>query len=202
MLLVARSAAPKRISATRRAGVEAEPGQEAAAPVSIGELGRDVEGSVDVDDPVPAAGGPEHREVPSAALLDLEVEAWTTAAERADQLAHQALSLHPPDPGHDGEPGVQIEGEGVLASLDHQTFDAHDQGDRPPAADLKQNVGQTTQGERDEAGERGERGVRRGERGAELAGAPPATGRLRRTGATRSARPEARVKFEELAAGE
>ena len=110
--------------------VEAEPGEQVAAAVGVGELGGDVAGPVDVDDAVPAARGAEHGEVPAAALLELQVEARAAAAEGADQLADQALSLHPSHPGHHGEPGVQIKGQGVVASLDHQPFHAHDQVDR------------------------------------------------------------------------
>ena len=93
LLLAARSAAPKRISAAGRARVEAELGEQVAAAVGVGELGGDVPGPVDVDDPVPAAGGPEHGQVAAAALLELEVEARAAAAERTDELADQALAL-------------------------------------------------------------------------------------------------------------
>ena len=97
-------------------------------PVVVRELGGDVAGPVDVDDAVPTARRAEHGEVTAAALLELEVQAGAAAAQGADQLTDQALPLDSAHPGHDGESWVQIEGEGVLAGLDHQTFYAHGRG--------------------------------------------------------------------------
>ena len=188
--------------------VEAEVGEQAAVAVLARELGRDVTRPVDVDDPRPTARRAEHGEVPAAALLQLEVQSRTAAAQRADQLADQAFALDAPDARHDGEPWVQIEGQGVLAGLDHQSFHAH-AGGSAPDADLKQNMGQTTQskGHANRSARRGHRGAgAAGGAGAEAPPEPPAREaiRLRRSPTSRrSARRRAHERSsEELAAGE
>ena len=123
--------------------VEAELGEQVAAAVGVGELGGHVAGAVDVDDAVPAARGPEHGEVPTAALLELEVQPGRLPPEGADELADEALALDPSHPGHDGQPGVEIEGQGVLPGLDDQTFHAHGWVIGATERDLKQDLGQT-----------------------------------------------------------
>ena len=191
--------------------VEAEVGEQAAVAVVAGELGRDVTGPVDVHDPRPAARRAEHGEVPAAALLQLEVQAGTAAAQRADELADQALALDAPDARHDGEPGVQIEGQGVLAGLDHKSFHAHDREDRRPDAEPEAKHGpndpaQSGRRRRSRAGDGEDARVRRGVRGAEAPPEPPAREaiRLRRSraaGVQRARRAHERSS-EELAAGE
>ena len=93
LLLVARSAAPKRI--VRRAVVESRPRRcsRSQAAVGVGELAGDVLGPVHVDDAVAADRGAEHGEVAAAALLELDVDARAAAAQGADELADQAVPL-------------------------------------------------------------------------------------------------------------
>ena len=44
---------------------------------------------------------------------------------------HEPLSLDAADAGDHGQPGVEIEREGVLPRLDHEPFHAHVKGSAP-----------------------------------------------------------------------
>lgn len=116
--------------------------EQVAVAVGVRELGRDVLGQIDVDDAVPARRRAEEGEVPTAALLDLHVEAGAAACEGADDLAHEALPLHLSHPRHHRQPGVQVQGQRVVPCLDHEPFHAH--LNRSAArGDLKHFMGQT-----------------------------------------------------------
>ena len=190
----ARSAAPKRMSAAGAPRVEAELGEQVAVAVVVGELGGDVRARSTSTIRWPAGRRAEHGQVPAAALLELEVEPRPAAAERADQLADQALALDAPDPGDDRQAGVEIEGEGVLAGLDHQSFHAHDgwigarREARPEPNDPVQ-MGRTDRTA--ECG--GDAGCGGGVRGQRLRRSPRPDGRLRRTRPAGVARRGARV---------
>ena len=58
-------------------------------------------------------------------LLELEVQPGSGARQGADELADEALALDPTHPGHDRQPGVEVEREGVLPGFDDQPLHSH-----------------------------------------------------------------------------
>ena len=105
--------------------VQSEVFEQIAVAGGVRHLGGDVSRSIDVDDAVPAVRRTEHREVATAALLQLDVHARAAPTQRTDDLADQALSLDPAHPRHDREVGVEIEREGVLPGFDDQPLHSH-----------------------------------------------------------------------------
>src|SRR4051794_22386335 len=99
--------------------------EQVDAAVGHGELAADVTGGVDVDNAVTAAFGPEHGQVAAVVLGDLGVDARPSTAERADELAGEALPFHPAQPRDHGEPGMEAEAERVGASVNDQPLVAH-----------------------------------------------------------------------------
>ena len=73
---------------------------------------------------------PQHGEASPAVVGQLEVHAGPGAAEPADELGHQPLARAAVHAGHDGEAGVEAEGEGGRPLLDHQARVLH----RAPSA--------------------------------------------------------------------
>jgi hypothetical protein len=107
------------------AHLEAGPAEEVDLAVGRDVLAAHVSCGVDVDHPVAGADGTEHCEVAPVVLDDLEVDAGSAAAERADELTDQALALELAHARDDREAWVEVEREGVGSGLDHQSLEVH-----------------------------------------------------------------------------
>ena len=94
-------------------------------PLGVDELGGDVAGPVDVDDPALAAVGAEHGQAAAGVLDGLDVDAGPGAGEGAEQLADQGVALELTDAGDHRQARVQVEGERVATCFDDQPLEPH-----------------------------------------------------------------------------
>jgi hypothetical protein len=99
--------------------------EQVDAPVVGRELAAHVLGGVDVDNTVTSALRTEDGEVAAAILHDLGVDTGAAAAQRPDELAHEAVAFELAEAGDHGEPGVQREREGVGPGFDDQSLEVH-----------------------------------------------------------------------------
>ena len=101
-------------------------------PSSSENVGGDVGGAVDVDHPVACS----RRAGTTAKRLPLSATSSRCTPDRPApsdpiELVDQPVALQLPDPADHGQAGVQVEGEGVLACFDDQTFEVARRSDRP-----------------------------------------------------------------------
>ncbi len=116
--------------APRRVGVEAGSAQQIDLAPGADELVAHVLGGRHVDHPMPLALRAEDREVAAGGVAELEVDAGAAAAERADDLADEAVALSRPEAGDDGQPGMEVERERAAARLDDDSLALHQPSDR------------------------------------------------------------------------
>jgi len=94
---------------------------------------------VDVDHPVRGTAGAEHREPVAVAGDQLQVDAGSRVAQRADELVDESVALHLGHPGDHGQTRVEVEGDGACPALDDESFELHGRGIGRRGPDLESN---------------------------------------------------------------
>ena len=113
-----------------RVRVEAGARQQIDLAARAHELVADVLCSGHVDDAVALALRTEDREVPTRCVAQLEVHAGAAAAERADDLADEALTLGRAEARDDRKPRMEVERERAAARLDDDSLALHQPSNR------------------------------------------------------------------------